>query len=453
VIVRVVRGFALALLLVLIGACAAQPARDARRDAGATRPFDLLHYDVRVEPDIATQTVRGEATLRLRALQDGPTVATLDSDDLVIDAIQRGNDALHFAQSGKQLAITLPQALRRGRTIDIRLRYHGAPQFDLQFAPERSQVYTIFSTSQWLPGIDSPGERASIDLRVILPPGLAAIGNGELVAHTTLGDGREQFHWRQRREIPGYVMGFAAGRFHELRTRDGNIGLRFLGEDYSDHELRRVFAETGDMLRYFARRAGVAYADRSYAQALVAKTIGQELSGFALLSDDYARRVLADPTATGLVAHEVAHQWWGNEVTCREWTHFWLNEGLATFMAASWQEQRYGAQAYQRQVDAWRKRHAELIAAGHDKPLVFPEWSKPSADDRAVVYQKGALALHELRIRLGDAAFWRGIALYTKTYAGKSVETADFQTAMERASGENLAAFFTDWAYGPAAPR
>lgn len=440
-------------LLVLLGACAARTPRSAYDATVGTRPFDLLHYDVRVEPDIATQTVRGEATLRLRALRDGLTVITLDNDGLVIEAIRRGGDTLPFTQSGKQLAITLPQALRRGRTIDIDLYYHGTPRFGLQFAPERSQVYTIFSTSQWLPGIDSPGERASLDLRVILPRGLAAIGNGEQVSRTSLADGREQFHWRQRRPIPGYVMGFAAGRFRDVSARDGRLVLRFLGEGYSDDELRRVFAETGDMLRYFARRAGVAYPDRGYAQALVAKTIGQELSGFALLSDDYARRVLADPTAAGLIAHEVAHQWWGNEVTCREWTHFWLNEGLVTFMAASWQEQRYGAQAYQRQVDAWRKRHAELVAAGHDKPLVFPDWNKPSAEDRAVVYQKGALALHALRTRLGDAAFWRGISLYTKTYSGKSVETADFQAAMERASGQDLAAFFAQWAYGAGAPR
>lgn len=449
---QVVRGVALALLFVLLGACAARTPRSAYDDAGEARPFDLLHYDVRVEPDIATQTVRGEATLRLRALQDGLTVITLDNDGLVIDAIRHSGGVLHFMQSGKRLAITLPRVLRRGRSIDIDLQYHGTPRFGLQFAPERDQVYTIFSTSQWLPGIDRPGERASLDLRVILPRGLAAIGNGEQVAQTTLADGREQFHWRQRRPIPGYVMGFAAGRFRDLRTREGGGALRFLGEGYSDDELRRVFAGTGDMLRYFARRAGVAYPDRGYAQALVARTIGQELSGFALLADDYARRVLADPAANGLIAHEAAHQWWGNEVTCREWTHFWLNEGLVTFMAASWQEQRYGAQAYQRQVDAWRKRHAELIAAGRDKPLVFPDWNKPSADDRAVVYQKGALALHELRTRLGDAAFWRGISLYTKIHIGKSVETTDFQAAMERASGQDLAAFFDEWAYG-GAPR
>ncbi len=451
-IVRVVRGVALILPLMLLGACATRTPRSANGDAGEAQSFDLLHYDVRVEPDIATQTVRGEATLRLRALYDRLTVITLDNDGLVIDAIRHGDDTLPFTQSGKHFVITLPQALRRGRTIDIDLHYHGTPRFGLQFAPERSQVYTIFSTSQWLPGIDSPSERASLDLRVILPRGLAAIGNGEPVAQTTLADGREQFHWRQRRPIPGYVMGFAAGRFRDLRTREGGVALRFLGEGYSDDELRRVFAETGNMLRYFARRSGVAYPDRGYAQALVARTIGQELSGFALLSDDYARRVLADPAATGLIAHEVAHQWWGNEVTCREWTHFWLNEGLATFMAASWQEQRYGAQAYQRQVDAWRKHHAELIAAGRDKPLVFPDWNKPSAEDRTVVYQKGALALHELRSRLGDAAFWRGISFYTKINFGKSVETADFQAAMERASGQDLAAFFDEWAYG-AAPR
>jgi aminopeptidase N len=441
---------ALAAWLMLLAACAAPAPRGLRDDTG--RPFDLLHYDVRVEPDIAARTLRGEATLRLRALQDLASVA-LDNDGLVVDAVESDGTALRFAQEARRLDVRLAQPLRRGRTLAITLRYHGMPRFGLQFHPAREQAYTIFSTSQWLPGVDSPGDRASLDLRVALPRGLVAVGNGELVARTPLDAAREQFHWRQRRPIPGYVMGFAAGRFREVENRSGRVALRLLVEGYDADELRRVFAETGDMLRYFERRAGVAYPDRRYTQALVEKTIGQELSGFSLLSDDYARRVLADPTATGLLAHEAAHQWWGNEVTCREWTHFWLNEGLVTFMAASWQEQRYGADAYLRQVDAWRARHAALVAAGHDKPLVFPEWTAPSGDDRAVVYQKGALALHELRQQLGEAAFWRGIALYTKTHFGQSVDTTDFQAAMERASGTDLGAFFARWAYGTAAPR
>jgi aminopeptidase N len=437
---------AFALLSGIVAGCASVSLHTGvETNAGA---FDVLHYDVRLEPDLAGKTVRGEAVVRVSARHAGLAEITLDGDGLVIDAATAGSTPLAVSQEARAVTLALPQPLRNGETLALHLRYHAAPRFGLQFHPERTQLYTIFSTSQWLPSIDRPHERASLDLRVVVPPGLVAVGNGELVARTTLADGREEFHWRQRRPIPGYVMGFAAGRFRTTTQRAGATTLRFLGDGYDDGELQRVFGETAGMLRYFARRAGVAYPDRTYTQALVAETIGQELAGFSLLSDAYARRVLADPSATGLIAHEAAHQWWGNSVTCADWTHFWLNEGLVTFMTATWQEQRYGADTYARLVDGWRRRHAELVAAGRDKPLVFPDWNAPSADDRAVVYQKGALALHELRAELGEAAFWRGIARYTKRHFGRAVVTADFQAAMERASGRDLSAFFARWAYG-----
>lgn len=439
-----VRRAAAALLPLLLTACAATTPRFA---ASTDAAFDLLHYDARIEPDLATRTLRGDVTLRIRALQAELHAVTLDSDGLVIDAALQGVTPLTTTSTTRQLTLTLPRRIRRGDTVDVTVRYHAEPKFGLQFFPERSQIYTIFSTSQWLPGIDRPGERASLDLRVVLPAGLAAVGNGELIARRSLADGREEFHWRQRRPIPGYVMGFAAGRFHEATQRAGTTRLRYLGEGYDNAALRRVFAESDDMLRYFARRSGVAYADRQYTQALVEQTIGQEHAGFSLLSDAYAHRVLDDPTTTGLIAHEAAHQWWGNRVTCADWTHFWLNEGLVTFLTATWQEHRYGADTYARIVDGWRRRQAELVAAGHDKPLVFPDWNAPSADDRAVVYQKGALALHTLREELGEAAFWRGIARYTQRHLDSAVTTPDFQAAMEAASGRDLTAFFARWAY------
>jgi aminopeptidase N len=148
-----------------------------------------------------------------------------------------------------------------------------------------------------------------------------------------------------------------------------------------------------------------------------------------------------------LAAHELAHQWWGNQVTCRDWTHFWLNEGFATFMAAAYNERRFGRAAYLREIDARRARYEQVRDAGHDRSLVFPNWDRPTADDRTLVYQKGAVVLHELRATLGDRRFWEGIRRYTRTNFGKSVTAADFQQAMERSSGEALSDFFAKWVY------
>ena len=165
-----------------------------------------------------------------------------------------------------------------------------------------------------------------------------------------------------------------------------------------------------------------------------------------LLSAAHATTVLAGEDDTGLMAHEIAHTWWGNGVTNQAWTEFWLNEGLATFMSAVWLQQHDGEAAYQARVKAWRERLDALRAAGADKPLVFADWRKPSRNDRAVVYQKGAYVIHMLRQALGEDAFWLGIRDYTRANMGKSVTTADFKRAMEQASGRDLSAFFAKWA-------
>jgi aminopeptidase N len=169
------------------------------------------------------------------------------------------------------------------------------------------------------------------------------------------------------------------------------------------------------------------------------------MAGFALMSEDYGRAVIADPAAVSLLAHEIAHQWWGNMVTCASWNHFWLNEGFATFMAAAYREERFGRDVYLKDVAAMRERYERVRANGHDRSLVFADWSTPSADDRTLVYQKGGYVLHLLRERLGDEIFWAGIRRYTTANFGQSVTSADFQRAMEQSSGQNLSDFFARW--------
>ena len=246
--------------------------------------------------------------------------------------------------------------------------------------------------------------------------------------------------------MPSYLYGFAAGPFARVQFDANGIHHEWLGDGFDDAQLRHIFADTPAMLAFFADKAGVAYPHRTYSQALVADTVGQELAGMAVVSEVYGREVLDDETREGLIAHEAAHQWWGNGVTNLDWRQFWLNEGITSFMAAAWMQHRFGDATYDAQVERWRVRVEKLRADGKDKPLVFPDWNKPGSDDRAVVYTKGAYAMHLLRVQLGEDAFWRGLRDYTRTHFGKSVTTADLQAAMERSSGRDLSAFFREWA-------
>jgi len=423
----------------------ASVARPAAPPPGA--PFDVVHYDAAVAPDPAGKTVTGTVAIDLVSTTDSLETVDLDIGALTIDGVRADGAALEFTQSDRRLHARLKEPAARGARRRLDLEYHGAPRYGLEFVPEKSQVYTIFSTSQWLPCIDAPADKATLRLTLILPEGLRVVANGRAVSARPLPDGRVAHEWSLDEPAPTYTFGFAAGKFTEAMDKQGRTRLRYLSTDASAAELLKIFADTKDMLRFFEDRSGVRYHGATYAQALVEKTIGQELAGFSLMSEEYGKGVIGDPTTIGLLAHEFAHQWWGNRVTCRDWTHFWLNEGFATFMAAAYREKRFGREAYLKDVEGWRARYERVRAAGKDRSLVFPDWNRPTSDDRALVYQKGALVLHELRERIGEAAFWKAMRAYTRAHLRGSVVTADFERAIEESTGKDLSSFFSEWVH------
>jgi aminopeptidase N len=413
---------------------------EALRDDG--RAVDVLHYDATVTPDVVAHTVSGVVRIRVRATARADDLS-LDRGALEFEAATVDGKAADLAATPRRTTVRFAPPLEPGSTHEVEIHYRGTPGFGLQFPEGRAQVYTIFTTSDWMPSVDRPDDRATLRLRVVLPSDWRATGVGRSGPVTRTRDGRRVHEWRLDAPAPTYTFGFAAAPFTVVTSGR----LRLLGDGFSAAELRRVFADTDGMLRFFERRAGVPFPHATYTQALVARTVGQEMSGLSLLSESYGRGVLADPSAITLAAHEAAHQWWGNLVTCEDWTHFWLNEGMATFMAAAYLETRFGRAAYDRAIAGFRAEYARVRDAGSDKPLVFPDWNRPTADDRALVYQKGALVLHELRTLLGDAAFWPAIVAYTRGAAGQSVTTPTFQRAIEAATGRDLADFFDRWVY------
>ncbi len=432
------------LLLCLLWARVAYPQQPLTQ-----RGFKVQHYTVRLDPNLSGKTLRGSETISLILLDAGVRNLGFDAGDLVVDAVREQGRALPFKKVGKRLNIQLIGPYTTNQQLDIEIKYHGAPTFGLEFHPEVEQLYTIFSTSQWLVCLDAPDQRVTLDLSVALPAGFDAAGSGRLVSKSPLNGKRTLYHWRQDDPVPSFVYGFAAGRFNKTEARANGVHLRFLSQDLQPDQLRRVFADTGDMLKFFGDRAGIPYRG-TYSQALVTRTIGQEMAGLALMSEAYGRDVLDKAKNEDLIAHEMAHQWWGIGITCSSWSDFWLNEGFATFMAAAYIQHRFGDETYQGIVEHWHQSVQRLAATGKDHSLVFQQWTHPSRDDRAVVYQKGAYVLHLLRTKLGEQAFWKGIGDYTREFWGKSVTTTDFKSAMEHSSGRNLDGFFQQWVTGSA---
>jgi len=407
--------------------------------------FDVLHYDAAIEPDIFGKSIKGSVTIRVQLLSDKIKQIEFDCGDLTIDSVRERGVNQKFLTHDHRLIVSLSRSARETRSIEI--VYHGAPHRGIRFFPDQQQVYTVFATSQWLVCLDKPEDRSTLSLKLILPADLIPVANGDLISRRSLPDRKVVYSWTQKAAIPSYIFGFAAGPFRSVSEKQGRVEFRYVSAHFSESELRRIFRDTPDMLAFYEDRSGVRYADPVYTQVLATGSVEQEMSSFTALGESYGKQVLANERDIWLGAHELAHQWWGNMVTCRDWNHFWLNEGMANFMTAAYIEHRFGRADYLREIENYHSSYERVRQAGKDKSLVFPDWLHPTAQDRTLVYDKGAYLLHLLREELGEQVFWKGIREYTRAYFGKAVTTADFQTAMEHASGKDLGPFFAKWVY------
>jgi aminopeptidase N len=432
-------------LLILVLAYAGSAGTSAAQISGSG--FDAVHYEAQLEPDIVNKTVRGQVRIKIVSRTENLSEIEFECGDLTIDAVREGGAAQKFARRERQVIISLVRPAKTNETREIEIDYHGAPRRGIRFFPEQEQVYTVFATSQWLVCLDAPDKRATLHLNLILPAHLTSVANGRLAARRVLPGKKIKYEWRQELPVPTYTFGFAAGPFHTVREQSGPVQLVYLATQFSDDEVRRIFHKTADMIRFYEERAGVPYPYATYTQVLAAGGVEQEMSSFTAIRETYGREVLANDHAIWLGAHELAHQWWGNMLTCRDWTHFWLNEGMANFMTAAYEEHSFGRAEYLREIERYRMSYEKVRDAGKDRSLRFPDWQHPTAEDRTLVYDKGAYVLHLLRQELGEQAFWTGLRKYTQKYFGKSVETGDFQTAMEEASGRKLTDFFDRWVY------
>lgn len=439
-----IKGRAQLLLLLSLGVSLTT---DLRAQTTAISPIDVTHYEAQVEPDVLNKTVKGKVLIRFTSRLDNLKTIEFDCGELLIDAVRENKDTLTFLRSDGRLTISLLRPASANERREIEVEYHGTPRRGIRFFPEPAQVYTVFSTSQWLVCIDAPDDKATLHLKLIVPTEFNTVANGRFAGRRNKKDNKVVHEWKQAVPVPSYIFGFAAGRFRTLTEKHGRVQLRYLAMKFSDQELVRIFRDTADMISFFEARAGVRYADSSYTQVLASGGVAQEMSGFTVMGESYGRKVLANERDLGLGAHELAHQWWGNMVTCRDWNHFWLNEGIATFMAAAYKEHRFGRGEYLKEIEDSRVSYQKVRDAGKDRSLVFPDWLKPTAEDRTLVYDKGAYVVHLLREELGERAFWQGMRQYTQKHFGKSVMTPDFQRAMEQASGKNLTDFFARWVY------
>jgi aminopeptidase N len=404
----------------------------------AARSARAVGYEVELSIDFANGTIEGVETVVLR----GGGSVDLAAADITVSEVSLDGTALEFEQPEGRVRFAVPE---RDGDARVLLRYRGKPTRGLRIAA--AQAFTAFHTNHWMVCDLDPAAKATLQLALIVPHALTAVGSGEPAGREVLDDGRVRHRFVLERPHSTYLFGFAVAAFTEATAEHGRVALRYLGTPFSTEELQRIFRQTGTMLTFFEERAGLPLR-APYTQVLIPDGPAQEMAELSVMSERYGRSYLDDPREDFVVAHELAHQWWGNLVTARTWSDFWLHEGMVTFMVAAFKERFWGRDEYEREMAMARQRYENALARGEGRPLVHTKWKTAEEMGGPVTYSRGALVLHLLRRQLGDTAFWNGIREFTGTHAGGNVDSNDLRVALEKASGQPLRTFFAQWVTG-----
>ncbi len=404
----------------------------------------------------------GRATLTIEALRDGLRHVVLDAAEMRIDAVRSGRRRLPHAQEGESLRLALPRPLRVGARATFEVDYATSPRKGFFFVgpteAEPDRTPCAWSQGQaddahwWFPCLESTESRATLEMIATVPAGFRAIGNGRLLSRRKNARGRTvTFHWRQETPHPAYLTSLVVGKYVEIRDRAGKIPVLGYVPRGKEREGRALFRKTPHMIATFSKVFGYPYPYPKYAQTTVPDfTYGGMENTSATTLFERALQSAADSfdeSYDSLISHELAHQWWGDLVTCREWSDGWLNEGFATYSEIVYREADDGRD----DADFARLEQmcSYLSEDGEDyrRRLVETRWKYPTSIFDRHLYEKGACVLHMLRAVLGDAAWRRSIRTYLARHAFGPVETADLRRACEDETGRNLSWFFDQWAH------
>ena len=422
------------------------------------RVVDIEHIALGIAIDPAARTVTGTATLRMRAVAAATRSIELDAVELQIRRVTANGVAVTYRHDGRRLRVDLAAPLPVGLSFELAIDYTGSPRRGLYFiAPDAgypgkpTQVWTQGQDEDsryWFPCVDAPAEKATSEITVTVPAELFAVSNGVLVSDQTVGD-RRTLHWRLDVPHSCYLITLAIGDFAAIETRWREIPVVYYVQRGREAAAERTLARTPAMLELFSRRFGVAYPYPRYAQVFVADFIfgGMENTSATTITDSVLldERAALDHDVDALVAHELAHQWFGDLVTCRDWGEGWLNEGFATYSEYLWREHHEGRDAADLELDEWAEQYFGEDGGRYRRTIATKIFDEPIDIFDHHLYEKGGRVLHMLRAFLGDAGFDATLAHYLGRHQHGVVESRDLARAVEDATGKNVDWFFSQW--------
>jgi aminopeptidase N len=426
----------------------------ARPQYGPDKVVDVLHIDLRLAPDLERKRLDAVCTTTVRAIEDGVARLVLDAVDLDVRSVHRDDGReVPFRSTSEKLELTLEPPLRPGEELVFAVDYVvESPQRGIYFIEhEPRHVWTQCQDSDaryWFPCFDYPAEKQTTSATIVVPNGTFALGNGALVSRT---QGQSDTVYRYEQHVPHatYLVTLVAGPFSEIEQPHDRVPIWYYTLPRREADGERAFGNTPRMVDVFERTIGVPYPYERYSQIAVADFIfgGMENTTATTQTDRvlHDERAHLDYSADYLVSHELAHQWFGDLVTCRDWSQAWLNEGFATYFEAVWLEADKGWDEYLYDVYGVVQRYLEEDSERYRRPIVCNMFRDPIELFDRHLYEKGAAVLHMLRGELGWERMKRSLRRYVSTNAQKNVETIDLIRAIEVETGRNTRRFFEQW--------
>jgi aminopeptidase N len=421
----------------------------------------VLHLDVQGE------RAWGTTTHLCRVHADSIADVKFNAKNLEISRVTVNGKAANFENTGDHVAVVLGRPAKRGDSLQIGIEHSVTkPAAGLYFTnpdpayPKRFR--TVWSQGQdedtrhYLPCLDAPHFKQKTDAKLYVPKGWFALSNGEMVKHSKGATSSEDlWHYRMDHPYSTYLFSVVAGEFSEHRERAKYAEVRWYVQKGREKEGRNAFGHTSDIIRFLSEFTGVAYPYKQYTQIAVPEFIFGGMENFTVttqtdltLHDDRAH---IDFSSDDLVAHEAAHSWFGNLVTCRSWAHAWLHESFATYLEGLYLRESKGKEEFDFQM----LRDAEVYFAEdtrYRRPLVTNRYEAPIDLFDAHLYPGGAVRLRHLHALLGEPAFRGVLKHYLERHRWNVAETVDLARAVQSATGVNYDWWFHQWILGAGYP-
>ncbi len=446
-------------------------AQTARPDFNRKSVYDVQHYRIKTSFDTATKTVIAETAITFKPLAANLSSVEFDQAGLSFKSVSLdgSNVPLTFRTAGEKIIVALDKSYGPNDTVAIRFIYTAVrPKKGVYFVEplveggtERrsAQIWTQGEPDEhrhWFPSFDFPSDKATSEQIITADKVFTVIANGQLLEKKENADGTITWHYKMPVQHSSYLISFAIGKYVRVEEKYKDIPLGYYVYPGSEAIVPKAFGNTKEMMRIFEEITGVPYPYNKYDQTIVAAFNfgGMENITATTMADteifaanvDFLRGNIED-----LVSHELAHSWFGNLVTTKNWAELWLNEGFATFMEAAYREKMYGRKDYLRMVAQDAEEFlAEDLTLPKNHGLFNLEANNVAGlfDHAGVTYSKGGAVIHTLRVQLGEENFWKAINTYLNRHKFGSVETTDLKKVMEETSGQNLGWFFDQWVYG-----